>query len=90
MRDINCERSPTRKKGKKCNKEKEYDEASKIATGVLSVFPRIMENIQVESRDGIAIYYKLHVETLLKCLTIDEGASTSSSGNDNVEEQPKI
>ena len=41
-----------------------------------------MEYIQVESKDGIAMYYKQHVEPLLKRLTINEGASTSSGDDD--------
>ena len=81
-RGVNCELSPTRKKDRRSNKEKEYNEASKIAMGVLSVFPRIMENNQVESRDVVAMYYKQYVKPLLKHLTIDVGVSTSSGGDD--------
>ena len=67
-RDINCETSSThatKKKGKTSTKEKRYDGASKVASGVLGVFPVIMKNNKVKDDDGIAMYYKNHVEPLL-------------------------
>ena len=51
--------------------------------GVLDVFPLIMGNNKVESRYGIAMYYKKRVEPLLNRLAkIDGGASTSFGDDD--------
>ena len=50
--------------------------------GVLSVFPCIMANNQVESRYEVAMFYKQHIEPLLKHLTINVDASTSSEDDD--------
>ena len=80
--DNNDETSSTqskKKKGKTSKKEKRYDEASRVASGVLQVFPTIMNNNNVEDNDFLARYYKSHIEPFLnKLVNIDEDAKSSA------------
>ena len=84
-RDVTCKTRPTQttKKGKTSKKEKRYDEASKVALGVLNVSPVIMESNKVESKDGIAMYYKKYIEPLLNKLGNIDGAASKSSDDDD-------
>ena len=84
-RDINCETSSThanKKNGKMSRKEKRYDKASKVAWGVLEVFPVIMKNNKMKEENGIAMYYKKHVEPLLCKLADVDGDAFALSDDD--------
>ena len=74
--------SPTQRRSIRSNKQKQYDETAKNAMGVLSDFPLVIENNMVDSRHGVAMYYKHHVKPLLECLTVNVGICTSSGDDD--------